>query len=245
MHWNLRGTRRPSEATVLEGGKDGLSPWDTHAYCPRAAAWGRSGEAGGPAAPGSDQDHSQPRPAGPLQSTNTQGLSVTVGVKGPLGPPLHAGAPKRPLQPDAAPHPRITEPTLTPPDLHCRVPSTTRSIRVHAGRRAPPERAPPTASPPQKPFFSSSNSGQNPQPRPYTPNCSPFTKPAGSDFHPEPTCPHLCTPHHPGPGCRWELLLGLPTPASAPRTAPKETAVRSDPISATQILLVSRQVNKR
>lgn len=142
MHWNLRRTRRPSETTVLEGGKDGRSPWDTHACCPRAAAWGRSGEAGGPAAPGSDQDHSQPRPAGPLQSTNTQGLSVTVGVKGPLGPPLHAGAPKRPLQPDAAPHARITEPMLRPPDLHCRVPGapqgTTRSIRVHASRRAPP-----------------------------------------------------------------------------------------------------------
>lgn len=150
---------------------------------------------------------------------------MTVGGKGPPGPPLHAGASKRLLQPDAGPHPGITEPTLRPADLHCRVPralqGTTRSIHVHADHWAPPECAPPTASPLQKPFFSSSNSGQKPQPRPYTPNCSPFTKPAGSNFHPEPTCPHLCTPHHPGPGCRREPLLGLPTPASAPTQPPK------------------------
>lgn len=158
--------------------------------------------------------------------------------------PLHTGVSKRPLQPNAAPAPGSQSPrsgrqirTAERPG-QCRAPPGASASMPAAGL---PRRAPPIASPPQKPFFSSSNSGQNPQPRPYTHNRSPFAKPAGSNVHPEPTCPHLCAPHHPGPRCRWEPLLGLPTsalaPASAPHTAPKETAVRSDPISATQIHL--------
>ena len=65
-----------TETMVPEGGKDGHSPWDTRACCPRVAAWGRSGEVG--VAPGSDGavgqagalDHSRPRPAGPRQGTD-------------------------------------------------------------------------------------------------------------------------------------------------------------------------------
>lgn len=67
-----------TETTVPEGGKDGCSPWDTRACCPQVAAWGRSGKAGGPVAPGSDGaagqagalDHSRPRPVGPWQGTD-------------------------------------------------------------------------------------------------------------------------------------------------------------------------------
>lgn len=156
----------------------------------------------------------------------------------PVSPSAHS-SPTPPPPRDYRAHAQAASPTLQRAQdsagHHQEHPHPCRSPR-------PPKRAPPIASPPQKPFFSSSNSGQNPQPRPYTPNCSPLAKPAGSDIHPEPTCPHLCAPHHPGPGMQMGASTGSPhlgprPSIGPPHTAPKETAVRSDPISVTQIHL--------
>ena len=252
-----------TETTVPEGRKDGRSPWDTGLAAHRqewgsgrassARKWPGRGESSGALGLPYDRDRPWPRPAGTLQGADAQGPSVAIGGKGPPGPPLSVWCP-RPCtpaspsahsSPNAAPCPGITEPMLRPPAPHCRAPrtvqGTTRSIRIHASRHAPPNvhllllpclrnlsslpatrvktlslvLTQPTAVPSQSLLALTSN--QNP--------------PA-----------HTCTPLTTlGPECRWEPLLGLPTlalaPASAPHTAPKETAVRSDPISATQIHL--------
>lgn len=158
--------------------------------------------------------------------------------------PLHTSVSKHPLQPNAAPAPGSQSPCSG---------RQTRTAERPGQCRAPPEASAsmPAAGLPQK----------------HASYCFPTSetfllfqqlrsKPSASSLHtqlqslhkacwlrcpPRTTCPHLCAPHHPGPGCRWEPLLGLPTlalaPASAPHTAPKETAVRSDPITATEIHL--------
>ena len=144
--------------------------------------------------------------------------------------PLHTGVSKRPLQPKRCPLPRDhrAHAQAASPALQ----SAQDSAGHHQEHPHPcqpphsPKRAPPIASLPQKPFFSSSNSGQNPQPRPYTANRSPFAKPAGSDIQPEPTCPHLCAPHHPGPGMQMGASTGSPHLGSHPSIGPPHSPQR-------------------
>ena len=144
--------------------------------------------------------------------------------------PLHTGVSKRPLQPKRCPLPRDhrAHAQAASPALQ----SAQDSAGHHQEHPHPcqpprsPKRAPPIASLPQKPFFSSSNSGQNPQPRPYTANRSPFAKPAGSDIQPEPTCPHLYAPHHPGPGMQMGASTGSPHLGSRPSIGPPHSPQR-------------------
>lgn len=139
---------------VLEGRKDGRSPWDTGLAAHRQE-WGSGRASGARKWPGRgessralglpyDQDHSRPRPAGTLQGTDAQGPSVTIGGKGPPGPPLSVWCP-HPCTP-ASPSTH-SSPTPPPPRDHRdhaqaarpALQSATRSIRIHANRWAPPK----------------------------------------------------------------------------------------------------------
>lgn len=112
---------------VPEGGKDGRLPWawDTglaahqqergNGRASGTRKWPGRGESSRALGLVYDRDHSWPRLAGTLQGTDAQDPSVTIGGKGPPGPPLSVWCP-HPCTP-ASPSAR-SSPTPPPPRDH-------------------------------------------------------------------------------------------------------------------------------